>query len=213
MDERTEVIHDEIQDQKIRQDMEATQAKLASKLGALSDQVSDAVQTATDAVENTVEAVQATAEGVTEQVQAVAEGVGDTMQAVGESFDVSLQVQRHPWLALGGAVAVGFLAARLLSPLRPEPARKPEPEREAKPAPVDEAEPTSDAPKPTAPTPAEAPPDAGPSWIAQVGGRLRSAAVGSVATLLVQAAKDNLPAEVGDRVAQEIQGIARDVGA
>lgn len=239
MDEQTQMIHDEVEERKIRQDMEATQAKLASKLGALSDQVSDAVQTATDAVENTVEAVKETveavketadgaveavketAEGMSDRVQAVAEGVGETMHAVGETFNLSLQVQRHPWMALGAAVAVGFVAARLFSPIRPETARnpepqpKPEPKREAKPAPlvapVDEAEPTSDEPAPSAPRAAEEPHDEGPSWISQVGGRLRSAAVDSISTLLSQAAKNNLPAEIGERVAQEIQAIAHDV--
>ena len=58
---------------------------------------------------------------ISDNVEATAHRAGDTltsvrhaMQSVSESLDFRLQVRRHPWLALGGAVAVGYLASRLL---------------------------------------------------------------------------------------------------
>src|SRR5207302_10342139 len=39
--------------------------------------------------------------------------------AVKETFDLRRQVCRHPWAALGGSVAAGYLIGNLLQPERP----------------------------------------------------------------------------------------------
>jgi len=86
----------------IRDEMELTRANLADKLGALETQVRETVSDAKEAVSSTVE-------GVKEVVGSVSETVG----SVAEQFSISKQVDEHPWLAMGAAVAAGFVAAQL----------------------------------------------------------------------------------------------------
>jgi len=96
----------------IRDEMEQTRANLADKLGALETQVRETVVGAKEAVSSTVE-------GVKEVVGSVSE----TMGTVAETFDVTKQVDRHPWAAMGVAVAAGFVAAQLFDRLgHPAPA-------------------------------------------------------------------------------------------
>ncbi|HLW66203.1 MAG TPA: hypothetical protein VKS79_12900 [Gemmataceae bacterium] len=78
----------------IRQHMEETRASLAEKLETLEEQV---VGTVHDARQS----------------------VADTVQSVRDAFDLKLQVQRHPWPVMGGAVAVGFVAGSLIEGIRP----------------------------------------------------------------------------------------------
>ena len=95
----------------IREQMDKTRASLFGKLESLEHQVSQTVQTTGAAVNATVEAVQETVETVTGAVQ-------DAVHSASNAFDVPRQIDRHPWLALGGSVAVGFLAAELLHRLK-----------------------------------------------------------------------------------------------
>jgi ElaB/YqjD/DUF883 family membrane-anchored ribosome-binding protein len=87
----------------IRDEMEQTRANLADKLGALETQVRETVSDAKEAVSSTVE-------GVKEVVGSVSE----TMGTVAESFNVKRHVEEHPWIAMGAAVAAGFVAAQVL---------------------------------------------------------------------------------------------------
>jgi len=98
----------------IRDEMEQTRANLADKLGALETQVRETVTGAKEAVSSTVEGVK---EAVSSTVEGVKEAVGtvsETMGTVAETFDVTKQVDRHPWAAMGAAVAAGFVAAQLI---------------------------------------------------------------------------------------------------
>jgi len=88
----------------IRDEMEQTRASLADKLGALEDQVRETVSGAKEAVSSTVE-------GVKEVVSTVT----DTVDSVKEQFSLSKQFDENPWLAMGAAVAAGFVAAQLLN--------------------------------------------------------------------------------------------------
>jgi len=88
----------------IRDEMEQTRASLADKLGALETQVRQTVSGATEAVSSTVE-------GVKEVVSSVTE----TVESVTETFNVSKQVERNPWMAMGAAVATGFVVAQVIS--------------------------------------------------------------------------------------------------
>jgi ElaB/YqjD/DUF883 family membrane-anchored ribosome-binding protein len=83
--------------------MEQTRANLADKLGALETQVRETVSGASEAVSSTVEGV-----------KGVVETVSETVDSVTETFNLSKQVEQHPWMAMGAAVAVGFVAAQLL---------------------------------------------------------------------------------------------------
>ena len=95
MDNELEVIRDE---------MEQTRANLADKLGALETQVRETVSGATEAVSSTVEGV-----------KDVVSSVSETVESVTETFNVSKQVEQHPWMALGAAVATGFVLAQVIS--------------------------------------------------------------------------------------------------
>lgn len=91
----------------IRTQMEETRTSLTEKLEALEDHVASTVHGATAAVEETVQAV-------TDTVHKASEAVENTVEKVKESLDLTQHVQAHPWMMVGGAVAVGFLAGRLL---------------------------------------------------------------------------------------------------
>jgi len=96
----------------IRQQMEETRAALTDKLETLEHQVVDTVQGATTAVQETVATVK---DAVQETVETVKGSVQETVETVKETFDLNRQVDRHPWLMFGGAVAVGYLGGRLLT--------------------------------------------------------------------------------------------------
>jgi ElaB/YqjD/DUF883 family membrane-anchored ribosome-binding protein len=94
----------------IRHQMEETRSSLADKLGELESQIRGAVEGATNLVTDTAETVQETVHNVTETVQ-------ETVHNVTEAFDLSKQVERHPWPMMGAAVATGFVGNLLLSRL------------------------------------------------------------------------------------------------
>jgi len=115
-----------------RRQMGETRASLAAKLDTLESKVADTVQGATDTFESVKESVQGATdtfasvkesvgntvdsvkESVEETVQSVRDTFHETVTAVSDSLDISAHVARHPWPMLGGAVALGFLAGRLL---------------------------------------------------------------------------------------------------
>lgn len=125
MDRESKMIHN---------DMEQTRSNLAEKLETLERKVTGTVQDATEvvqdataAVSNTVETVQG---AVQETVATVKETVQEAVGSVKDAFDISRQVDRHPWLMMGGAVAVGFLGERLLGGAQGMIAKGPEQLRE-----------------------------------------------------------------------------------
>lgn len=89
----------------LQEQMKETKSQLSDKLESLEQQfhVAEAVQSTRTAVAATAEAVQATAATVS-----------GAMQSVSDAFDVRRQISQHPWMALGGAAALGFVAHRLL---------------------------------------------------------------------------------------------------
>ena len=90
----------------LQEQMKETKSQLSDKLESLEQQfhVSDTVQTTRSAVAATAEAVQATAATVT-----------GAMQSVSDAFDVRRQISQHPWIVLGGAAALGYVAHQLLA--------------------------------------------------------------------------------------------------
>jgi ElaB/YqjD/DUF883 family membrane-anchored ribosome-binding protein len=97
----------------IRGQMEATRTGLTEKLEQLEQAVVGTVEQTTGAVTETVKKVQEAVEGT---VEAVKETVEETVEEVRETFNLSRHVRRHPWLMVGGAVAVGYVAGRYLGP-------------------------------------------------------------------------------------------------
>jgi len=119
VDNELEVIHHE---------MEEKRASLAEKLDTLETHVMGTVHEATDAVSHTVEDVKSVVGHTVEDVKSVVDTVKDSIQGTVESvtdsvqhlFDVSRHFRRHPWGMFCGAVAVGFVGGRLLTPKEPE---------------------------------------------------------------------------------------------
>ncbi len=106
----------------IRQQMDESRAALTEKLGLLEEKVTETVQSATASVTETVqnatasvtETVDSVKDAVQGTVDTVRHSVEDTVVSVSEALDLALQVKRHPWGMVMGAMAVGYVAAQLL---------------------------------------------------------------------------------------------------
>jgi ElaB/YqjD/DUF883 family membrane-anchored ribosome-binding protein len=98
----------------IRKQMEETRTDLTEKLETLEEEIVETVQDATEKVSETVENV---TETVRDSVETVRETVHETIDTVKSTFDLAHQVDQHPWLMFGGAVAVGYVGGRMLSSL------------------------------------------------------------------------------------------------
>lgn len=79
----------------IRSQMDQTRTDLSEKLETLEQRVSDGLQATGSAVSDTLASVQG------------------AMRSVTTALDFRLQVTRHPWLAVGCAVATGCLVAHV----------------------------------------------------------------------------------------------------
>jgi ElaB/YqjD/DUF883 family membrane-anchored ribosome-binding protein len=97
--------------EKIREEMERTRASLAEKLETLENKVTGTVQ---ETVETVSEKVQETVAAVSDTVSSVKETMASSVETVKETFNIPLQVQRHPWAMVGGSFAVGLLGGWLL---------------------------------------------------------------------------------------------------
>jgi len=95
----------------IRQEIDETRSALTEKLEALEQQVTGTVERAKDSVEETIANVR---ESVEETVTSVKETMQDTVASVKETFDLPLQVERRPWLMLGGAAVAGYAMGAML---------------------------------------------------------------------------------------------------
>lgn len=111
----------------IRQEMCATRTRLTERLEALERQMLGDVHAVTDAVNETVAnvkgAVHDTVGTVCGAASSLRQSLGETVAGVKETLDVERHVAQHPWLMVGGAVAAGFVTARLLSRIAPPPPR------------------------------------------------------------------------------------------
>lgn len=87
--------------------MEATRGSLASKIGELESTVRETVTSASESVTSTVDTVK-------EAVSSVVSGMESTVSNVKETFNLHHQFERHPWEALGLAVAAGFAGGMFL---------------------------------------------------------------------------------------------------
>jgi ElaB/YqjD/DUF883 family membrane-anchored ribosome-binding protein len=96
----------------IQREMQETRASLTQKLETLEQKVVGTVEGATTAVSETVEAIK---ESVHDTVATVNATVKDSVDTVKDFLDVPAHVQQHPWLMVGGSVAVGYCLGTLLA--------------------------------------------------------------------------------------------------
>jgi hypothetical protein len=95
----------------IREQMEQTRASLSEKIELLEQHVVETVHNATGAVTETMDTIKDAAE---ETLGTVRQGVQETVKSVRQTFDLPLQVRRHPWYMVGGAVLAGYVAGTAL---------------------------------------------------------------------------------------------------
>jgi len=96
----------------IREQMLETRTSLTEKLETLEEQVTAKVKDTTESVVETVETVK---DAVESTVHTVKDTVQDTVETVKETFNLSHQVEEHPWMMMGGAVVLGYVGGRLLN--------------------------------------------------------------------------------------------------
>jgi hypothetical protein len=209
----------------IEEQMEETRADLAEKLEQLEKKVTGTVESVTGLVEKVPETVETVKETIAETVstvsdtvhhtvEAVKDTVEDTVESVKSFFDIPYQVDRHPWLVMGGSVLLGYLGGRLLLPRRH--AAEPESSFAAiEPAQTPAYEP-SYAPGAAAPEQTES---SGPSWLSRLterfGGeidKVKGLALGS----LFGVARDMISAWVPESLRQDVTEVVnnftRDLG-
>ena len=100
----------------IKHQMEETRTALTEKLEAVEELVASTVKETTQAVSETVETVTSTVENT---VSTVADSVESVTESVKSAFDFSGYMEQHPWLVLGGGVALGYFLGSLLPSSRP----------------------------------------------------------------------------------------------
>src|SRR5262245_49435630 len=201
----------------IRDQMQETRTALTEKLEALEQQVSNTVQSATSTVAETVQTVKDTVEDTVGTVkETVEETVSTVKHGLRETFDIPGHVQRHPWMAMAGSVAVGYVMGRLLQPHEPR---------------RDTAHPAASyfQPQPEAPAPAPyhngangagKKEESGESWMAGLMdtfseplGKLKDLGVSAMMALVRDLATRNMPHEIGARVQTWMNDVTEKMGA
>jgi ElaB/YqjD/DUF883 family membrane-anchored ribosome-binding protein len=210
--------------EQIRKQMEETRTALTEKLEALENQVADTVKSATEAVseatETVKETVESVTEGVKETVESVTEGVKGTVETVADTFNLSRQMEKRPWLILGGSVALGCAVGYLLGGrshryryYQSQPTPPPAPPRESWTSSASSL--SSAAPSAEAYRAPEPPRSRGPSvsgWFGEQLSHLKGLAVSTLMGAVRDLAVRNLPESLTDRVSQELDQLTRRMG-
>jgi len=118
MENEPEVIRDQMQDTRtaLTEKLEALEQTVAKTVENTTRPVVETVQSVTEATKETVGAVKETVQQIADTVSG---SVEKTVETVKDTFDLSRQVEQHPWAMMLGSVAVGYVAGRLL-PSAPE---------------------------------------------------------------------------------------------
>jgi len=190
----------------IRQRMEETRTALTEKVERLEGQLTGLVGVGTEAVTETIANVKDTVADVTEAVQ-------EKVQSVKEMFDLRLHMERNPLLMLGGSVALGFLASRLLRSASSAASTAGHAVAAVGHAAMAAAPAVSSmmsAPSPT-PAKAESKPK-GESFVGEALGQVRNLALGSVMAVIREMATAHLPNDFGKQVAETVDGLTHKLG-
>jgi len=165
----------------------------------------------TTAVERVADAAANIAESVQETVQEVKEKVEETASAVASAFDLRKQTESHPWAVFGLAATTGcmlgsFLARRGRRQRKVPPVSQP---RHAK-----ESNGKSHHAKSAAPRAARE--DSAPqkeSWFTESLQHLKGLAVGALMSAVRDLAKQGIPGNLGEKLAEEVESMTRKMGA
>jgi ElaB/YqjD/DUF883 family membrane-anchored ribosome-binding protein len=113
VEDEPELIRDQMQETRtaLTEKLEALEQKVTGTVDSTASAVAETVQNLTDTVQETVGTVKET---VASTVDTVSETVESTVETVKDTFDIPGHVQRHPWIAMAGSVATGFLLGRML---------------------------------------------------------------------------------------------------
>jgi hypothetical protein len=93
--------------EEVQEQMRDTRAHMTGQMHALEDKVTGMVHDATEAVGDA-------ASGVRDAVSTATGWVQSVPKSVLASVRRAVDVRRHPWLAVGGAIALGFVCARFV---------------------------------------------------------------------------------------------------
>ena len=132
MDNETEVIREKMEDartdlsdklemleKQVRETVQGATSAVADSVQNATSTVNDTIQSVRDVVDSVKDSVQGTVDSVKDSVQgtvdSVKETMADTVEGVKQTFDLHRQVDHHPYLMVGGAVVVGYVAGRMLN--------------------------------------------------------------------------------------------------
>jgi len=181
----------------IRQQMEETRSALSEKVEAVEELVSSAVK-------ETAQAVTKTVETVTNSVENTVNTVSDSVESVKEAFNVSACVDKYPWGAMAGSVALGYTLGCLLAP-----------PKEGTSTGTSTGTWGGYAPSPPASTGETAPSSSGnsflSSWMPLID-KVRGLAVGSAAGLLGEMVMNMVPDNLKSEVSRLVDDATRNLG-
>jgi len=174
----------------LQQQMEETRASLTEKLETLEQKVVGTVEEATTVASDTVEAVKDT-------VAAVNETVKESVETVKDWFDIEAHVQNHPWLVVGGSVALGYC----LGTFAPNGNGS------------TQAQPPTGLYQPPQPQPAQPPqqPSMLSQWAPEIG-RLKNLALGVLFGTAREVILSSVPPHVGEELKNVIDSVTKKFG-
>jgi len=205
--------HEKSEEQILRE-MQETRASLTEKLETLEQKVVGTVENATSAVNETVGAIKET---VHDTVATVNQSVHDTVASVNQSvkggvdtvkdmLDVPAHVDNHPWLMLGGSVAVGYVLGTMLTPPAQQPMHTmhtPQPTRPFAPSSVSHQ---TNAPAPAPSTPPQE------SMFGPELNKLKGLALGVLFGTARELLRSYVPEHLGDKIEQVVDAVTKKAG-
>jgi len=214
MENEPELIRDQMQETRtaLTEKLDTLQQKVADTVESITTPVTETVQTVKEAVTGTVDSVKETVAGT---VDSVRETVAGTVESVKDTFNLSKQVEQHPWPMMFGSLAAGFLLGRVLpSPFQATKVFRSEPDFDKlSRASSSRGSNGSHEPKQETPTPKEPGllhglSEAFSGELDKLKGLSVSVATGLLRDLMTQ----SMHGEIGDRVKQWMDGVTEKLG-
>jgi len=193
-------------------EMEQTRSAMTEKLEALENEVVEKVRPVATAVERVADAAAGIVESVKDTVNEVKEKVEATASAVTSAFDLRKQTEAHPWVVFGMAATTGCLVGSFLARRSSRGHRK----AQAGSAPKQGRE-TNGKSHHTKATPAKTARESATSgqnsWFVESLQHLKGLAVGALMSAVRDLAKQGIPGNLGEKIAEEVECMTRKMGA